>query len=85
MTPLWGQQARELFEGGFMDFLGMAISGFVPADAFAALAFAIIEIVALVALGVVIVGFIMTGLCEIFECRKLRQCHGGTETWQLMH
>ncbi len=68
-----------------MDFLGMAMSGVVPADAFTALAFAIIEIVALVALGVVAAGLVMTGLCEIFECRKLRQGHGGTETWQLMH
>jgi hypothetical protein len=36
------------------------------------------------AMGIVLAGIVMTCLCDIFECRKLRQGHGRTENWQPM-
>ena len=67
-----------------MDFLGMADPGVVPADVLTGLAFGIIRVLALSAMGIVLAGVVMTCLCDIFECRKLRPGHGRTENWQPM-
>ena len=66
-----------------MDFLGMADPGVVPADTLAGLAFGIIKILGYGALGIVVFGLLLSGLCDIFECRKLKRCHGRTEAWEL--
>lgn len=68
-----------------MDLMGMADPGAVPAEALSGLAFGIIKIVALGALGIVAFGFVMAGLCDIFECRMWRKAAGQTEFWRLMH
>jgi len=68
-----------------MNFLGMADPGVIPADALTGLAFWIIKILAFGAFGIVFVGVVMSCLCDFFECRKWRRCHGRTEIWQLMH
>jgi len=66
-----------------MDLLGMGGPGFVPADVATGLAFGIIKILGYGALGIVVFGLLLSGLCDIFECRKLRRCHGRTEAWEL--
>jgi len=68
-----------------MDLVGMADPGFVPTDALTSLAFGIIRIVAFGGLGIVVIGFLLSCICDLFECRKWRQVLGRTETWQLMH
>ena len=67
-----------------MDLLRMVDPGVVAGDALTGLAFGIIRIVALGALGIVLAGLVMTCLCDIFECRKLGQSRGRTENWQPM-
>ena len=66
-----------------MDLLGMADPGFVPADAVTGFAFLIIKIAAWGALGIVVVGFVMSCLCDILECRKLKRCRGRSEAWHV--
>jgi hypothetical protein len=68
-----------------MDFLVMADPGVLPTDALTGLVYAIIKILAYSAIGVVFFGIIMTCLCDLFGCRKLRRCHGRSEVWQLIH
>ena len=58
--------------------------GIVPADALTGLAFGIIRILAFGALGIVLFGILLSGLCDLFECRKWRHARGRTETWELM-
>ena len=65
-----------------MDLLSMADPGFVPSDALTGIAYGIIKILAFGALAVVAAGIVMTCLCDLFECRKLRQSHGRTEAWR---
>jgi len=67
-----------------MELLGLADPGFVSADAVTGFAFGIIKILAYGAMAVVAAGIVMTCLCDLFECRKLRRCHGRSETWHMM-
>jgi hypothetical protein len=67
-----------------MDLLGMVDPGVVAGDALTGLAFGIIRVLALFSMGIVLAGVVMTCLCDIFECRKLRPGHGRTENWQPM-
>jgi len=67
-----------------MDFLGIADPAVVSSEAMTGLAFGIIKIVSLGAIGVVAFGVFMSLLCDLFECRKWRLVQGRTETWQLM-
>jgi hypothetical protein len=67
-----------------MDFLVTAVSGTVLNDALTVLAFEIIKLMAFGALGVVAFGFVLSLLCDVCECRKLRQCHGQAEAARLM-
>jgi len=67
-----------------MDLLGLADPGIVPTDALTGFAFLIIKIAAWGALGIVAVGFVTSCLCDILEYRKLRRCHGRSETWHMM-
>lgn len=68
-----------------MDLLGMADPGFVPADVATGLAFGIIKVLGYGALGIVAFGFLLSGLCDLLECRKGRRSQGRTEFWRLMH
>ena len=68
-----------------MDLLGGVDPVQITTEALAGLAFLVIKIVALGALGLVAIGLFASCLCDVFECRKWRQCQGRTETWQLMH
>jgi hypothetical protein len=68
-----------------MMFLGMVDPGFVSADAVTGVAFGIIKILGYGALGIVVFGFLLSGLCSFFDCRKWRRSEGRTEFWQLMH
>lgn len=61
-----------------MDFLGAA-------DLLTGFAYGIIKLVAYGATGVVLVGIITTGLCDLFECKNWRRSEGRTEVWRLMH
>jgi len=67
-----------------MDLLGMADPGFISADAVTVFAFSIIKILAYGALGVVAYGLLLSGLCDLFECRKWRRAQGRSEFRQLM-
>jgi hypothetical protein len=49
------------------------------------LALGIIKVLAFVALGLVVLGAVVYGLCDLFECRKWRRDQGRTEVWRLMH
>jgi hypothetical protein len=62
----------------------MADPNIVPADALTGLADAIIRTLAFGAMGIVFAGILATCLYNLFECRKLKRCHGRPETWQLM-
>ena len=55
------------------------------ADLLTGLVYGIIKILAYGAAGVVLVGVIMTGMCNLFECKKWRRNEGRTEVWRLMH
>lgn len=68
-----------------MDFLAVIAHGPVPGDLLTGLVYGILRILALSAAGIVIVGMITSGLCDLFECRKWRRHHGRSATWQLMH
>ena len=68
-----------------MDLLGMGGPGFVPAEVATGLAFSIIKILGYGALGIVAFGLFLSGLCDLFECRKWRRANGQTEFRQLMH
>jgi hypothetical protein len=68
-----------------MDFLAMSDPGVVPSDALTGLAFGIIKILAYGAMAVVAAGIVMTGLCDLFECRTLRRSQGRAEAWRLRH
>ena len=68
-----------------MDFLSMAGPGLAAGDVFTTVAFGIIRIVAYAAVGAVSIGVVAACLCDLFECRKWRRCHGRTEFWVLMH
>ncbi|MGB8959724.1 MAG: hypothetical protein WCC00_12015 [Candidatus Aminicenantales bacterium] len=68
-----------------MDFLGIADPGVVAADAMTGLTFGIIRILGFGALGIVVFGFLLSGLCDLFECGKWRHAQGRTETRQMMH
>jgi hypothetical protein len=68
-----------------MDFLGIAFHGLVPGELLTGLVYGILKILALSAGGLVVMGTVTSCLCDLFECRKWRQCRGRTETWQLMH
>lgn len=68
-----------------MEFLGTAVLGIVPSNLLTGLVYGLLKLLAFCALGIVIAGMVTSCLCDLFECRKWRQCHGRTETWQLMH
>jgi hypothetical protein len=68
-----------------MEFLGAAVHGIGPSDVLTGLVYGILKILAFSAMGIVIAGMVTSCLCDLFECRKWRQCRGRTETWQLMH
>jgi hypothetical protein len=68
-----------------MGLLGMADPSFVSADALTGLAFGIIKLLGYGALGIVAFGLLLSGLCDLFECRKLRRDQGRSELWQLIH
>jgi hypothetical protein len=55
------------------------------ADLLAGFVYGIIKILACGAAGVVLVGIVTTGLCDLFECKKWRRNEGRTEIWRLMH
>jgi hypothetical protein len=67
-----------------MDLLGMADPGAVTGDVLADLAVGIIRIIAFGGLGLVLFGLVVSFLCDLCECNKLKQSHRRTETWQLM-
>ena len=67
-----------------MGFLGMADPGVVPADALTGFAFGVIRILGYGALGIVAFGLLMSALCDLSECRKLRRAQGQSEAWQLL-
>lgn len=67
-----------------MEFLGPAVRGIIQSDILTGLVFLIIQILAYAGLGLVFGGIILSGCCDLFECRKLRRCRGRSETWQLM-
>jgi hypothetical protein len=67
-----------------MDLLYAADPGAVTGDTLTGLVFGILRILAFSGMGIVLAGIVMTCLCDIFECRKLRQGHGRTENWQPM-
>jgi hypothetical protein len=66
-----------------MDLLETADPGAVTGDALTGLVFGILRILAFSGVAIVVAGIVMTCLCDIFECRKLRQSHGRKEDWQL--
>ena len=68
-----------------MDFLGLVDPGGLPADPLTGFFYAVIRILAFGGLGVVFAGIVVTSLCDLFECRKWKRCHGQTEFWGLMH
>ena len=68
-----------------MNFLSMAGPGLVAGDVATAAAFGIIRAVAYAAIGAVFIGVVAACLCDLFECRRWRRCHGRTEFWALMH
>ena len=47
--------------------------------------YGIIKILALGAVGVVVVGAVVSCVCDIFECREWKRGRGRTEVWRLMH
>lgn len=49
------------------------------------LALGVIKVLAFAALGLVVLGAVVSGLCDLFECRKWRRDQGRTEVWRLMH
>jgi hypothetical protein len=63
-----------------MEFPGGAVSGVLLTG----LVYGILRILALSAMGVVIAGMIISGFCDLFECRKWRRCRGRSQTRQLM-
>ena len=67
-----------------MGFLAGVDPGFVGADAATGLAFGIIKLLGLGAMGIVIAGALLSALCDLFECRKWRRTQGRSESWHLM-
>ncbi len=68
-----------------MSFLGVGASAPPASDALAGLFAVISRILAYGAVGIVVLGILVTGLCDLFENKKWRRCHGRTEFWGLMH
>lgn len=68
-----------------MDLAGLAGSGIFSAEALTGLVYGIIKILALGAVAVVVVGAVVSCLCDIFECREWKRGRGRTEVWRLMH
>jgi len=66
-----------------MDLLAMADPGFVSADALTGLTLGIIKVLGYGALGIVLVGFVASCLCDLLECRRLRRGQGRGEAWRL--
>lgn len=67
-----------------MGWLDLAGPGFISADAVTSFALSIIKILGYGALGTVAGGLLLSGLCDLFECRKWRRAQGRTESWQMM-
>ena len=67
-----------------MDLLGTIDPGVVSADALTGLALGIIKVLGLGALGLALVGFLASCLCNLLECRKLRRDGGRSETWPVL-
>ena len=67
-----------------MVFLGMVDPGFVSADALTGFAFGMIRILGYGALGIVAFGLLLSGLCDILECRKRHRAQGRSELRLLM-
>jgi hypothetical protein len=65
-----------------MDLVGTTDPGAVAGDPLTGLVFGILRILAFSGMGIVLAGIVMTCLCDIFECRRLRRSHGRTEDWQ---
>jgi len=65
-----------------MDLVGTADPGAVAGDPLTGLVFGILRILAFSGMGIVLAGIVMTCLCDLFECRRLRRSHGRTEDWQ---
>jgi len=68
-----------------MDLMGMAGSGVLTTDVLAGVVYGIIKILAFGAVGVVVVGAIVSCLCDLYESQTWRRCRGRTEVWRLMH
>ncbi len=68
-----------------MDFSAMVDPGVPAGDAVTVVVAVIFKILAFGAMGVVVVGIVVTCMCDLLECRKWRRCQGRTEFWGLMH
>jgi hypothetical protein len=67
-----------------MGFLESVEPGLVGADTATGLAFGIIKLLGYGAMGIVVVGALLSALCDLFECRKWRRARGRSESWHLM-
>jgi len=65
--------------------LELADSGFIPDDGLLGLVTAILRLIAYSVLGALIVGFVATVCCCLFEGRKWKACEGRSFFWRLMH
>lgn len=62
-----------------MDLLGTVDPGVVSADALTGLTLGIIKVLGYGALGIVLVGFLASCLCDLLECRRMRRDQGRGE------
>jgi hypothetical protein len=57
----------------------------IRADLLTGLLYGIIKVLAFGGLGLVFAGIVVTGLCDLFDSKRWKRCHGQTNVWQLMH